>query len=72
MRLPGWAWLQYEVEPVGRGCRLIQTAFFDPKGLSGLLYWYLLYPIHGLIFRGMVRSLGEQAIRSERGRPIGV
>jgi len=69
MRLPGPAWLQYQVEPVGRGCRLIQTAFFEPKGLPGLLYWYLLYPIHGLIFRGMVRSLGEQAVRSERARP---
>jgi len=72
MRLPGRAWLQYEVEPVGRGCRLIQTAFFEPKGLPGLLYWYLLYPIHGLIFRGMVRSLGERAVRSERARSIGV
>lgn len=72
MRLPGRAWLQYEVEPVGRGSRMIQTAFFEPKGLPGLLYWYLLYPVHGLIFRGMVRRLGERAIRSEAGRPIGV
>jgi hypothetical protein len=71
MRVPGRAWLQYEVEPMERGCRLIQTAFFEPKGLPGLVYWYLLYPIHGLIFRGMVRRLGERATRSERARPIG-
>jgi uncharacterized protein YbjT (DUF2867 family) len=72
MRVPGRAWLQYEVEPVGRGCRLIQTAFFEPKGLPGLLYWYFLYPIHGLIFRGMVQTLGQRAVRSEHARPIGV
>jgi uncharacterized protein YbjT (DUF2867 family) len=72
MRVPGRAWLQYEVEHVDDGCRLIQTAFFEPKGLPGLLYWYALYPIHGLIFRGMVRRLGEQAARAQEARPIGV
>jgi len=70
MRLPGRAWLQYEVEPTDRGCRLIQTAFFEPKGLPGLLYWYLLYPIHGLVFRGTVQNLGERAVRSQRALPI--
>jgi hypothetical protein len=41
----------------------VQTAFFEPKGLPGLAYWYALYPIHGLIFRGSVRVLAERAIR---------
>jgi Protein of unknown function (DUF2867) len=36
---------------------LVQTAFFAPKGLLGLLYWYALYPIHRLIFAGMIRQL---------------
>jgi hypothetical protein len=43
------------------GSRLVQTAFFEPKGLPGLAYRYVLYPIHGLIFRGMVRVLAERA-----------
>jgi hypothetical protein len=65
MRVPGRAWLQYEVTPLEDGARsrLVQTAFFEPKGLPGLAYWYALYPIHGLIFRGTVRVLGERAIR---------
>ena len=62
MKVPGRAWLQYEVIPDGPGCRLVQTAFFEPKGLPGLVYWYALYPIHGLIFRGTVRVLGERAL----------
>jgi uncharacterized protein YbjT (DUF2867 family) len=63
MRVPGRAWLQYEVTPLdGRArSRLVQTAFFEPKGLPGLAYWYVLYPVHGLIFRGMVRVLAGRA-----------
>ncbi len=61
MRVPGRAWLQYDVSQTDGGCRLIQTAFFEPKGLPGLVYWYALYPVHGLIFRGTARALAERA-----------
>jgi len=63
MKVPGRAWLQYEVVEIEGGSRLVQTAFFEPKGLPGLAYWYLLYPVHGLIFRGTVRILAERARR---------
>lgn len=67
MRVPGRAWLQYEVTETPRGSRLEQTAFFEPKGLPGLAYWYLLYPIHGLIFRGTVRRLAARALAAPTG-----
>ncbi len=63
MRVPGRAWLQFEVGPSGRFSVLTQTAFFEPKGLPGLAYWYLLYPIHAVIFRGMIRALARRAGR---------
>jgi hypothetical protein len=69
MRVPGRAWLQYEVLPADKGSRLVQTAFFEPKGLPGLVYWYLLYPVHGLIFRGSVRVLAGRAVRRGGGLP---
>lgn len=63
MKLPGRAWLQFETLPYGDGQTLLgQTAFFAPKGLFGLAYWYLLYPIHRIIFAGMIRSLSERAL----------
>ncbi len=69
MKVPGRAWLQYEVTATDGGSRLVQTAFFEPKGLPGLVYWYALYPVHGLIFRGTVRVLAERAdLRAERGQ----
>lgn len=62
MKVPGLAWLQFKVEQLPDGdTQLIQTAFFAPKGLFGLLYWYGLYPIHGLIFSGMIRKLAQRA-----------
>ena len=66
MKVPGRAWLQYEVVQTATGSRLVQTAFFEPKGLPGLAYWYVLYPVHGLIFRGTVRVLAERAIHQAR------
>ncbi len=62
MKVPGKAWLQFESKAVNSTqTMLIQTAFFDPKGLGGLLYWYALYPFHAMIFGGMVARIGEQA-----------
>ena len=59
MKLPGRAWLQFEVEPDGDGSLLRQTAIFDPRGLLGLAYWYALYPVHQLVFAGMLRGIVE-------------
>lgn len=62
MRLPGRAWLQFEVTPLdGERSEIRQTAIFDPAGLGGLLYWYALYPVHALIFRGMLRQIAQRA-----------
>lgn len=64
MKVPGKAWLQFEVTVQEGDSRpqLTQTAFFAPKGLSGLAYWYLLYPLHRMIFGGMIRCLAERAM----------
>jgi hypothetical protein len=63
MKVPGKAWLQFEVKAQDHDARplLTQTAFFAPKGLLGLVYWYALYPIHSLIFGGMIQKLAKRA-----------
>lgn len=67
MKLPGRAWLVFEVEPCAGGSRVRQTALFDPVGLGGRLYWYLLLPLHLLIFAGMLRAIATRAERIARG-----
>ena len=61
MRVPGRAWLQFEVTPVERGAEIRQTAIFDALGLLGLAYWYALYPFHRFVFAGMLRSIANRA-----------
>ena len=62
MKVPGRAWLEFEARPENKGqTLLLQTAFFEPKGLLGLLYWYALYPIHSLIFSGLIQKIARQA-----------
>jgi uncharacterized protein YbjT (DUF2867 family) len=68
MRVPGRAWLQFEVEARDTGSVITQSAIFDPRGLPGLLYWYALYPIHSLMFRGMLKRIGEAT--NTRGAPL--
>ena len=64
MKIPGRAWLEFEVSPDGGGALIHQTAVFDPVGLFGLLYWYALWPVHALIFGGMLRAIASRAVRS--------
>lgn len=62
MKVPGRAWLEFQARAQEDGRTLVtQTAFFAPRGLFGLLYWYALYPIHGVIFGGMIREIGRRA-----------
>jgi uncharacterized protein YbjT (DUF2867 family) len=67
MKLPGEAWLQFEARPIDDGqagamrTDLVQTAYFASRGLMGQIYWYGIYPLHGLIFGQMVQNLGRQA-----------
>lgn len=61
MKLPGRAWLEFDLQTANERVTLRQTATFDPVGLSGLVYWYGLFPLHELVFRGMIRNLGRAA-----------
>ena len=62
IKLPGRAWLQYEVRETQDGSsELEQTAAFIPRGLFGLAYWYALYPFHSWIFSGLIRAVARRA-----------
>lgn len=67
MRLPGEAWLQWEVQPEERGSRLVQTAVFSPRGLGGALYWNVLYPLHGWIFSDLARAIERASVTPPPG-----
>ena len=64
MKLPGRAWLEFEVVGDDFSSTIRQTAIFDPVGLLGLIYWYALYPLHQLVFAGMLRGIADKALSS--------
>jgi len=65
MRLPGRAWLEFEVTDAEGGSIIRQTAVFDPTGLSGLMYWYGIYPLHRRIFAGMLSGVAARAVKAD-------
>lgn len=66
MKVPGRAWLEFEVTPEDDGtCTVRQTAIFDPVGLFGLVYWYAMYPLHQFVFAGMLNNICEAAQRDQ-------
>lgn len=66
MKLPARAWLTFDVEPDDAGGSIIhQTVEYDPIGLWGILYWYLVYPLHAFIFPGMIRNIAKAAEKNK-------
>jgi hypothetical protein len=74
MRLPGRGWLEFEVvrrDPGpdgGNAVTIHQTAVFDPRGLGGLAYWYAIWPLHEMVFGGMLAGIVAWAQGEDGGR----
>ena len=58
MKMPGRAWLEWSVIPNadGKGCKVVQRAIYVPRGLWGHLYWWAVWPMHGLVFPSMAKN----------------
>ncbi len=62
MKVPGEAWLEFKVEPLSDNrSKLHQLARFQPRGLFGLIYWYMVLPFHHFVFNGMLRGIAREA-----------
>jgi len=66
MKLPGEALLEFKISSIGHGeTELQQLSRFLPRGMAGILYWYIFYPFHELIFGGMLSSIAKKI-----GKPV--
>lgn len=66
MKFPGEASLEFKLHPMKEGrTELQQLSRYLPKGVSGLLYWYILYPFHKWVFRGMLKGIANAV-----GKPV--
>ncbi len=61
MKLPGEALLEFSLEQSGTGDTILKmTARFLPRGLAGMIYWWAIYPMHSIVFKGMAKSMLKQ------------
>ena len=66
MKMFGPGWLEFEAQPQNDGAtRLLQTAFYVPRGLMSFLYWYSMVPFHAFIFSGLIDRIVQQAETSQ-------
>ena len=71
MLLPGRAWLQFETEPLSAArSRLVQTAFFEPRGVWGYIYSYGVVPFHGIVFGSMIEQVVRAATDARPSAPL--
>lgn len=67
MIIPGRAWLEFRLRPMkNQTTEILQTAWFEPHGVSGRLYWWAMWPFHRLLFDNMIRKIGEAAQQGSR------
>lgn len=57
MKLPGEAWLEFKIIERNGHKNLSQIATFRPNGLWGRIYWYIMFPFHLFIFKGMAKQI---------------
>jgi uncharacterized protein YndB with AHSA1/START domain len=66
MKFPGEASLEFTLHPTQNGqTELQQLSRYVPKGLLGLLYWYILYPFHEWVFREVLKGIAKAV-----GKPV--
>ena len=61
MKVPGKAWLEFKVTPEEEKNQLSVTAYFEPNGILGKLYWYNFLPFHHFIFKDLIKQLERRS-----------
>jgi hypothetical protein len=69
LKAPGGGWMEWRIKEQPEGDVLItQVAYFAPHGSLGFLYWYILLPVHHLVFTGLLRAINRQANEIQSGQ----
>ena len=62
MLAPGEALLEFRVRKLPDGStELCMTPSFEPRGFWGKVYWWIIAPSHGLMFRPMLKQMARAA-----------
>ena len=63
-KLPGLAWLEFKVSETPEGKSLVtQRALYHPRGLFGHIYWWMVFPMHGIVFPSMATKMAGSSAK---------
>jgi uncharacterized protein YndB with AHSA1/START domain len=71
MKAPGRGVLAFDITPGERGNRLSATAYWEPDGMRGVLYWRAMQPAHLVLFDRLTAEICRRALDMERAQPAG-
>ena len=64
MKMPGKAWLEFQIQDVDYQRKLSISAYFHTHTLGGKLYWYFFLPFHRFIFNGLIKQIEKRSVSS--------
>jgi uncharacterized protein YbjT (DUF2867 family) len=68
MKMPGKAWLEFQIQDEGSQRRLSINAYFHTQSMWGRLYWYFFLPLHQFIFNGLIKQIEKRSVPLFPGR----
>ena len=71
MKMPGKAWLEFQIQDEGRQRRLSINAYFHTQSIGGKLYWYFFLPLHRFLFNGLIKQIEKRSVPLFPGREGG-
>lgn len=60
MKLPGRAWLEFNIKKRRQHREMSVTAFYDTRTLWGRAYWYLFMPFHHSLFKRLLIDIDKR------------
>ncbi len=61
MKLPGRAWLEFNINGENSHRRLSVIAYYDTRTLFGKIYWYACLPFHHIIFKKLIEAIEKRS-----------
>lgn len=61
MKLPGKAWLEFNIHDEGSRRRLSIIVHYYPHRLLGKVYWYIFLPLHRLLFNDLIKQIEKRS-----------
>jgi uncharacterized protein YndB with AHSA1/START domain len=71
MKAPGRGVLEFRITPVDRRYRLTATAYWEPDGVPGLIYWRAMQPAHLVLFDRLTDTICRKALAAEQAQAAG-